>query len=582
MVRNVFFKYVRTYKWSACFFIFFGCFWAFTLPYMSYLLGEIIDELKHTSLESTNLNKIAMLLAGIYISIHVLRSMGYFGNGLFSLRSVPKFKQILATELFEHVGEQSIEYFSKTQPGLIAQKISNVSMCLNTIVFTLFSMIYPQSLAIIITGVMLSIVVPYYGLALWLWGGVMIVYAYTAAKTSRKNSQKFAESCAEYNGLMVDTLNNIHSVINNYTIDKESKSLATSLEKLSSDERVRDYHASKVMLTQHLAMNTLVGFYLVSSIVGYSNGILTIGEIVFVMTSVSAISGLASSLGNTFLQLLFNVGLLEDGLSLLNLDHKVPESKAAENIIISEGKIFFDSISFSYPAGRDVYKDFSLTINGKQKVGVVGRSGCGKSTLLSLIMRLYDVDGGVINIDGTNIKSYSKMSLREQISLVPQNLIMFDRTIYDNIAYGCQDVTFEDVESAAKRAYCHDFIVQNPEGYNTLVGSNGIKLSGGQRQRIAIARAILKNAPILLLDEATSALDSETEELIQCGINELIKDKTAIIVAHRLSTLREVDLIIVMDDGKIVQTGTHEELISIEGLYKELWQHQSRGGISSF
>lgn len=216
----------------------------------------------------------------------------------------------------------------------------------------------------------------------------------------------------------------------------------------------------------------------------------------------------------------------------------------------------------------------------KEKVGVVGESGAGKTTLVKLLMRLYDVGEGEILIDHVNVKDYTKSSLRNQIALVPQQLGLFHRSIADNIAYGGGDVTELDVIEAAKKANAHDFIVSLEKGYETIIGEQGAKLSGGQRQRILIARAILKNPPILLLDEATSALDSVTEKAIQTALETLLEDKTAIIVAHRLSTLKMMDRIIVFEKGNVIESGTHEALLEQKGSYYRYWQHQSEGFIS--
>ncbi|HOY47586.1 MAG TPA: ATP-binding cassette domain-containing protein, partial [Alphaproteobacteria bacterium] len=224
-----------------------------------------------------------------------------------------------------------------------------------------------------------------------------------------------------------------------------------------------------------------------------------------------------------------------------------------------------------------VLKDVNLCIQKGEKVGIVGRSGSGKTTLVNLLMHLYDVTSGEILIDNVNIKKFNMASLKKTITFVPQESILFDRTLAENISYGMDNATRAQIIDAAKKADAHDFIIRTEKGYDTVVGSRGVKLSGGQRQRITIAHAILKNSPILLLDEATSALDSETEEHIQNTLNKLMKNRTTIAIAHRLSTLREMDRIIVVDSGKIVESGTHEELLKNKGMYYKLWKLQYRG-----
>ena len=221
--------------------------------------------------------------------------------------------------------------------------------------------------------------------------------------------------------------------------------------------------------------------------------------------------------------------------------------------------------------------DFTLTIEGGQKVALVGPSGAGKSTITKLLLRLFDVKGGSIEVDGQNITKVTQDSLREAISFVPQEPILFHRTLMENIRYGRLDATNEEVLEAAKKAHCHEFISSLPQGYETFVGERGVKLSGGERQRVAIARAILKNSPILVLDEATSSLDSESESLIQDALNVLMEGKTVIVIAHRLSTIMKMDRIIVLQNGAIVADGTHNELLADGGLYQKLWSIQAGG-----
>jgi len=348
---------------------------------------------------------------------------------------------------------------------------------------------------------------------------------------------------------------------------------------LIDKERLRNRHANNVMFIQHLAMNALVAFYLIGSIIGYKNNLVSIGEMVFVMTAVTAIAGLTSSLGNCFLQFIYNIGLLRDGLSLLKHHPDVTEWEDASHHKITKGTIEIKSISFSYPRQSPVFEHFSLSIPAKQKIGVVGSSGAGKTTLMKLIMRLYDVNQGRIEIDNINLLDFTKDSLRSQIAVVPQHLSLFHRSIYENIAYGCGTKSKEDVINAAKKAKCHDFITSLEHQYETIIGEQGVKLSGGQRQRIAIARAILKNAPVLLLDEATSALDSTTELAIQEALDLLLVDKTALIIAHRLSTLKALDKILVLEKGHIRESGTHQELLAMKGAYYNYWTHQSSGFI---
>jgi ABC-type multidrug transport system fused ATPase/permease subunit len=253
---------------------------------------------------------------------------------------------------------------------------------------------------------------------------------------------------------------------------------------------------------------------------------------------------------------------------------KITDKARAKNLRITRGALEMRGISFRYHSNWIVH-DLSIKIRAREKVGIVGTSGAGKTTLSHLLLRLFDVDKGGIFIDGQNIKNVKQDSLRAQIAFVPQDPVLFNRTLAENIAYARPDADKGEIEKAAKLANIHDFIMTTEKGYDTIVGNRGIKLSGGQRQRVAIARAILKNSKILILDEATSALDSETEALIQKSFGELMKKRTTIAIAHRLSTLRKMDRIIVMDNGVIAEQGTHAELLKKAGIYAKLWKMQS-------
>jgi len=266
---------------------------------------------------------------------------------------------------------------------------------------------------------------------------------------------------------------------------------------------------------------------------------------------------------------------------ILTMRYEVRDRIGAKPLVISDGKISFKKVDFNYNSTRSVLRKLSLDIRAGEKLGVVGHSGAGKSTLVSLLLRYYDLTGGDILIDDQNIAEVTQDSLRKSISLIPQDVMLFHRTIAENIRYGKWDATDQEVRAAAKLAYCDTFIEALPNQYETLVGERGVRLSGGERQRIAIARAILKNAPILILDEATSSLDSGSEAAIQKSLAHLMQGKTTIVIAHRLSTLKQMDRIVVIEDGHVQEEGTHDELIKKKnGRYAELWNLQVGGFIT--
>ncbi|STY05661.1 ABC transporter transmembrane domain-containing protein [Legionella pneumophila] len=405
---RILFSYMAEYRWNTAFFILFGLFWAFTLPYMSYLLGQIIDEIKFQNPKQFDTFSLILTSLILYVAIHVLRSLGYYVHGLFSLTSIPEKKAKLIKQLFNHLGNQSIGYFEDKHSGYLTNKITNASSSIEPLIFNLFTIIYPQSLAIILTGILLSLVVPYFGVVLWLWGAILIIYSYHSAKIGNDKAMLFANSNSKVNGKVVDVVNNIHTVIYNAEMSFELGNLDTDIQDMVQNDRNLQRHMTKVMLVQHIAMNILVAFFLIGSVLGYNYGYVSVGDIVFVMTSVTAIAGLTSSLGKCFLDFVTNAGRLNEGLSLLGDQHTITDNANAQAHQINNGEIQFHDISFAYPNQPPIFLNFNLTIPAKQKIGIVGSSGAGKTTLFKLLMRLYNVEKGVIAIDDLPINAYTK------------------------------------------------------------------------------------------------------------------------------------------------------------------------------
>jgi ATP-binding cassette subfamily B multidrug efflux pump len=283
-----------------------------------------------------------------------------------------------------------------------------------------------------------------------------------------------------------------------------------------------------------------------------------------------------------FAALFEHIGTVRDGMTILSRPHSIVDKPDAKALQVTKGEIQFENVTFNYGGNRKVIDGLNLTIHPGEKIGLVGRSGAGKSTIVNLLLRFYDVGSGRILIDGQDIANVTQDSLRTHIGMVTQDTSLLHRSVRDNIVYGRPDATDEDMIAAAKRAEAHEFIQQltdpkGRQGYDAHVGERGVKLSGGQRQRIAIARVKLKDAPILLLDEATSALDSEVEAAIQASLYKLMEGKTVVAIAHRLSTIAAMDRLIVLDQGRVVETGDHQSLLKQDGLYARLWAHQSGG-----
>ena len=308
-----------------------------------------------------------------------------------------------------------------------------------------------------------------------------------------------------------------------------------------------------------------------------SKNAVTVGDAVLILTLTNTLIRHMLVAANQSASFSEEIGACKQALSIISSKCSINASPKESTLHVSNGKIDFNHVHFEYSKGQNLIVNKSVTLHAGQKVGLVGPSGGGKTTFVNLILRTFDVDSGHILIDGQNIKNVTYQSLRSQISTVPQDTHLFHRSIMENIRYGRLDASNLDVVESAKKAHCHKFISQMKDGYETLVGERGVKLSGGQRQRIAIARAILKDAPILILDEATSSLDSSTEHDIQKGLSLLMNDRTTIVISHRLSTLRHMDRFLVFKEGKIIEDGTHDQLIQADGQYKRLWDIQFNG-----
>ncbi|MBD3311691.1 MAG: ATP-binding cassette domain-containing protein, partial [Candidatus Magasanikbacteria bacterium] len=318
-----------------------------------------------------------------------------------------------------------------------------------------------------------------------------------------------------------------------------------------------------------------------AAIIYWQRGFLTLGDFVLIQAYIFAIFRHVWNFGRTLRAIYQHLADAEDMTEVLETPHEIVDKKRAKKLNIKRAVVEFRNVRFNYKKTREVLDNFDLKIATKQKVALVGPSGAGKTTIVRLLLRQYDVSSGKILIDGQDISRVKLDSLWSNISMVPQDPILFHRSLLENIRYGTPKAGKKDVIRAAKIAHCHKFISEFPEKYDTFVGERGVKLSGGERQRVAIARAILRNTPILVLDEATSSLDSESEMLIQDALDNLMKGKTVIVIAHRLSTIMKMDRIVVIDDGKVVEDGAHKELLNKEkGIYKKLWNLQAGGFIS--
>lgn len=396
------------------------------------------------------------------------------------------------------------------------------------------------------------------------------------APTKARLSKISSEANTILTGRTVDTFSNISAVRQYAKYKQELGGLAVLTNNRRIAHRNNWFYTEKLLLLNVfiLFVFSLGMFWLVLN--KWEENLITSGDFIMVVALMFNISGSLVFIGRAFNAMAKTVGELREGLDDLLVDYEIVDNEEAKSLKIKNGSIDWRSVDFGFEDNQ-VFSKFNLNIPAGQRVGLVGTSGAGKTTFVSLLLRQHELNGGRIFIDGQDIASVTQDSLRQAIAVVPQEPALFHRTIRENIAYSKPEASHDEVVAVAKQAQAHEFIEKLPQGYDTLVGERGVKLSGGQKQRIAIARAMLKNAPILILDEATSALDSESEIYIQKALHELMVGKTVIAIAHRLSTLREMDRIIVLESGVVVEDGDHLSLKDKDGVYAKLWNHQSGG-----
>ena len=544
-------------------------------------MGKVVDWLSHYSPDALMAEK-GVALAGMARMLVLFIVWRFFTNtvrlqtlqGVFPMRLRWNFHRLMLG--------QSLSFYQDEFAGRVSAKVMQTALAVREVVMTLADMVVYVLVYFLTTGVILAaldgwLVLPFIGWMV-LFGLVMRLVIPKLAKTA----QRQADARSLMTGRITDAYSNITTVKLFSHGAREARYARESMQ-----EFMQTVHAQMRLATLLDFSTFTVNALLVLSTTAlgiwlWLNGQVGVGAVAVATTMALRLNGLSQYIMWQSAMLFENIGTVNDGMATLSKSQTILDKPNALPLKVDNGKINFEHVDFSYESGKPLLNGFNLSIKPGEKVGLIGRSGAGKSTLVNLLLRFYEPQSGNICIDGQNINDITQESLRAQIGLVTQDTSLLHRSVRDNIVYGRPDASEQEMIQAAERAEAADFIPQLSDaigrtGYDANVGERGVKLSGGQRQRIAIARVMLKDAPILLLDEATSALDSEVEAAIQESLDKMMENKTVIAIAHRLSTIAAMDRLIVLDKGRIVEEGSHAELLAKNGLYAKLWAHQSGG-----
>ena len=476
----------------------------------------------------------------------------------------------LRRDLFRHLTGHAPAYFAERMPGTLTSRITATSNAVYTLQNMFVWNVLPPCVATIVAIAFVVTVSAPMAAVLMVLAGILVLAMFRLAAAGRPLHHEFANRAAAVDGEMVDVVGNMSLVWSFCGLGREHSRFDATIDREMAARRRSLLYLEKLRLL-HAGVTVFLTIGLLGwAIVLWQNGAATTGDVVLVCTLGLSILHATRDLAVALVDVTQHLARLSEALATLLIPHHLRDHAKATSLVRSGATVAFEDVAFCYPDGRRVFTDFSLRIESGQRAGLVGQSGFGKSTLFALLQRFYDVQGGRILLGGQDIAGVTQESLRAAIAIVPQDISLFHRSIMENIRYGRPDASDAEVHEAVVGANCADFIANLPEGTATIVGDRGVKLSPGQRQRIGIARAFLKDAPILLLDEATSALDSESEEAVRQALDRLMGGRTVIAIAHRLSTLRSFDRIVVLQAGAVCEDGAPQVLVQRKGVYCNL------------
>jgi ATP-binding cassette subfamily B protein len=541
---------------------------------VQYGMKLIVDAMSATDRQAADVwHPLFLFLALIGVESILWRLSGWLG-----CRTIIASCVDMRVDLFKHLTGHSMKYFRQHLSGALGNRITSTSQSSGSILGTLTWNIVPPCVDFL--GAVVVLLTIDWRMAAALTGFVALVASviFTFGSRGRVLHQQFGEQASRVGGEIVDAVSNIWVVQAFSARHRETERLQKELGVEARAQRRSWMYLEKARVLHDICLWIMAGTMLTWALRSWQAGTVTAGDVVVISALAFRILHGSRDLALALVGTAQQFGVIAEMLNVVAQPHDQPDLPELSDKPIARGTIELRNVNYAYADGRQVFNNLSLTIPAGQKVGIVGPSGAGKSTLLSLLQRVDDVGGGCILIDGERINEMSRDSLRQAIGVVPQDISLFRRSVLENIRYGRPDATKEEVIACAKKTHCDEFIRALKHGYKTIVGERGASLSGGQRQRIGIARALLKDAPILLLDEATSALDSQSEALINSALIDLMKDRTVVAAAHRLSTLSRYDRIVVLADGHVIEDGTLEELRNAGGMFSQLWALQTIEG----
>lgn len=571
-------QFVRLQKWAFILIFFIDSFaWsldALLWPYILHVVIDIFTRYEGDRIVAWEALK-SPIIWGLCLVLYIetaSRTMGFL-----MAKALPKLLADIRMAMFKHVQHHSPSYFNERFAGALANKMTDMTTQVEWIIQQLFWPLVPAIATCLLGAAFLWFINPIFAGILLAWIAIHLSVCLKFTKPCDLYEHRHGESRSTLLGRIVDSFTNNFAVNLFYRFKHERKIIAP----FQKEEETTNRYAKRYVEKMRCVISV---FYFVVVFLGMNGTLLylwihdqiTTGQVVQVFTTMWNITGIMWTVGSALPALFQSFGTAKQAYSVMRDPQDMGDKPDAKELKISSGEIVFDNVSFHY-GEKKLFTNKQAKIHGRERVGLVGYTGAGKSTFINLILRFFPLQEGKILIDGQEVAEITLESLRRQIALIPQDPLLFHRTLRENICYAKPEATEAEMLHAAKLAHCDEFIQSIPNGYEAIVGERGTKLSGGEKQRVAIARAILADAPILILDEATSSLDSVTERYIQNSLQRLMQNRTTIVIAHRLSTLSRMDRILVFDKGRIVEEGTHAFLLSQDGLYAKMWKMQVGG-----